>query len=165
NSGAVVQAVQVAVTSLAKDQLIRVSLTELNKLESDRVSAIADLERSDNLDADDIDANATRDIVTIAAVPAGAVIKVYNAMNTKIGEEANSGAAALDIEIAIPGLAKDQEVRVTITEPDKLESHAVAVHACFEKSASLDTDDIDANATRDIVTIADVPAGVAVKVY
>src|SRR5690606_16771778 len=108
---------------LTEGQLIRVTIIELAKLESQPVMVTVTLDKSAS--PTDIEANATRDRVTVQAVPVGAVVKVYDEDDTKIGEAANSGAAVQSVAVAVTSLAKDQLIRVSITEMNKLESDKV----------------------------------------
>ncbi|MGN7762008.1 S-layer homology domain-containing protein [Paenibacillus sp. 22594] len=125
------------------------------------------VQTSDSPKDSDITANATTDSVTVKNVPAGATVKVYAADGiTVIGTATNNGTAAGDVNVAIAaGLDDNQALKVSLIETDKAESLLTAVTAAKEVSAAPQASDITANATTDSVTVKNVPAGAAVKVY
>jgi len=135
------------------------------KVESEKTSVVPKVRSA--LDASDVQVNATTDKASIRGVPAGAVIRVYDAPGgSLIGEGTNTGvsAAALVVQIDAPGVDHRQKVYVTIEETGKLESLPVEVAALAE-SAKLDPDQIETDGTADLVTVRDVPAGATIVIY
>src|SRR5690606_10320924 len=109
--------------------------------------------------------NATDDTVTVADVPVGATIKVYDGEGNVIGTATNNGPTAGPVVVTVaPGLTAGDIVDVTMTEVDKSESEPVSVTA-KDESAALDVNDITADGTAGTVTVADVPAGATIVVY
>ncbi|WP_158299396.1 S-layer homology domain-containing protein [Paenibacillus antri] len=152
---------------LANGDEVKVAITEANKNESTPVTVTATQESSTAPSANDIQANATTNEVTVANVPAGATVKVYAVDGlTVIGTAANTGGTPGPVTVTLnTDLANGDEAKVTITEANKNESASVTVTAVQESSTAPSANDIQANATTNEVTVANVPAGATVKVY
>src|SRR5690606_37738314 len=104
--------------------------------------------------------------VIVANVPAGATVIVYDDQGIEIGRGTNSSAQAGSVTIEeLVEMAIDVEIQVSLLERDKSESAKVAVTPVFEQSAAPSAEQLTANATTDIVTVTNVPAGTTVKVY
>ncbi|THF73980.1 S-layer homology domain-containing protein [Cohnella fermenti] len=142
-----------------------IAIVEEKKYESDKVAAIGEASAS-TLPADNVSADATTDRVTVADVAPGAVIRVYDANGTLIGQATNEGSTNREVTVEIAaGLADEQPVFVTAENTGEVEGTAVRVVATSDQSAALPAESITANATDDTVTVANVPAGATVKVY
>ncbi|THF77296.1 choice-of-anchor L domain-containing protein [Cohnella fermenti] len=151
---------------LSKNDAVKVTVTEENKDESTATDATAIFEVSTAPSSDKIAANATTDTVTVQDVPAGATVTVYNSTGEEIGTATNTGPEPGPVTVTIAdGLSKNDAVKVTVTEENKDESTATDATAIFEVSTAPSSDKIAANATTDIVTVQDVPAGATVTVY
>ncbi|MBW7476993.1 hypothetical protein K0T92_19950, partial [Paenibacillus oenotherae] len=164
NSGASAAAVPVTIAGgLTHTQAIDVTITEVSKLESDKVEFIAQADASAPPVV--ITANSTTDQVVVEDVPAGATVKIYNELGTVIGTATNSGGSTADVMVNIGGggLTVGQEIDATITETNKLESTKTPATAVAEVSAPPVV--VIANSTTDKVVVKDVPAGATVNIY
>ncbi|QNK56383.1 S-layer homology domain-containing protein [Paenibacillus sp. PAMC21692] len=146
---------------------IFVTITDKDKLESERVEVAVNFEQSAPVKGD-VRANATTDTVTVEDVPAGATVTVYK-KDTKvvIGTATNNNQDSVqEVEVEISsGLDVDQIIIVTITEPRKAESDGLEFKAVSNPSEELDPKDIVANATDDTVSVRNVPPGGTITVY
>ncbi|WP_214628422.1 choice-of-anchor L domain-containing protein [Paenibacillus agaridevorans] len=168
NSGVAAGSVTIeALTEMTIGETISVSLHENNKSESAKVTVTPVFERSAAPLAPNLSANATTDAVTVANVPAGTVVTVYDVTSgNEIGTATNSGGSAATVTVTIAsGLVNSQEVEVTLTEPRKLESTATSVTAVYDVTAAPQVSAITADGTGAEVTVANVPAGATVIVY
>ncbi|RXZ83792.1 hypothetical protein EBB07_05270 [Paenibacillaceae bacterium] len=144
---------------------IAVTITEDDKLESERVSSEAKL-ASDPLDADNIETNATDNKVTIKDVPPGATINVYDDNGEIIGTATNPGSSAdIVIEINPPHVLKAGDIiKVTVTETGKLESEPVSTQT-KQESEPPDNSTVEASVSRGSVTVEEVPDGATIIIY
>jgi len=145
---------------------IKISYSKTGEVPSTKVSVTPAL-RSNAPEAGDITTNATTSTVTVKNVPPGAIVNVYAPNGEVIGTATNNEDAEAVVIVTInpsPGLTKGDVIRVTITEPSKLESERVSSVA-NSGSAPLDTNKIKSNATDNKVTIKDVPPGATINVY
>ncbi|MHA7965096.1 choice-of-anchor L domain-containing protein [Paenibacillus sp. CAU 1782] len=151
---------------LQHQQEIFIAITEDRKLESGTVSVIASKETTAAPDEGSVLANATTGEVTVRQVPAGATVNVYDSTGKPIGQKVSNGSIAGEVIIAIEtGLVAGEQVKITITETDKLESSDVTVTAAKDPSAVPSRNDVLANATNDIVTVRNVVPGAVISVF
>ncbi|MGO4185890.1 L-type lectin-domain containing protein, partial [Paenibacillus sp. TAF43_2] len=138
---------------------IKVTVTETGKLESEPVSSEAKL--GSVLDTNNIKTNATNNTVTVKDVPPGATILVYDENGDVIGKATNTGTTKTAVVVTIEStnaLAEGDIVKVTITEDGHLESKPISSEAKTE-SAPLESNNVETNATKNAVTVKDVPPG------
>ncbi|CAM4297987.1 hypothetical protein FHS16_000598 [Paenibacillus endophyticus] len=150
---------------LEAGDIIKITVTETGKLESEPVSSEAKLDSV--LDSNNVKTNATNHTVTVKDVPPGATILVYGENGDVIGTATNTGSSKTTVVVNIestPALAEGDIVKVTVTENGHLESKPVVSEAKMESSL-LETDNVNTNATKNTVTIKDVPPGAAINVY
>src|SRR5690606_5387903 len=116
---------------------IRATLTEADKLESEPVTVAVTFTQSTA--PDDIDANATKSVVTVPDVPPGTIVTVYDEDGDVLDTATNAEAvpAAVSLTFAAPRLTQGQALDVTLTEPRKTVSAKVRVTAYYEQSAKL----------------------------
>ncbi len=151
---------------LEHQQEVFISITEDRKLESGTISVIASKETTVAPAEGSVLANATTDVVTVRQVPADATVYVYDSTGKLIGQKTSSGSIAGEVEVSIAsGLPAGEQVTITITEKDKLESPEIIVRAVKDPSAAPSRNDVLANATKDTVTVRNVNPGAVVKVY
>ncbi|WP_236344319.1 lectin-like domain-containing protein, partial [Paenibacillus plantiphilus] len=164
NNGASAATVPVTIASgLAHNQAIDVTITEVSKLESDKVEFIAQANQSAAPVV--VTANSTTDTVVVNNVPAGATVNIYNNVGGVIGTATNSGGSTANVTVNIggAGLSVGQVIDATITELNKLESTKTPATAAADQSAA--PVDVVANSTTDTVVVGDVPAGATVNIY
>lgn len=163
-----VQSVTVDIESgLADNQEVIVKLAEPHKLESDGRSVVADIDAGEELNPDSIEANATKNTVTVRDVPPGGTITVYDDEGNNIGTATNNGSEPQDVTVNIDSedaLSEGDRVDVTITLPPYGESPSVEVEAKLESSA-LNVGQVVADGTKGEVTVSDVPVGATVIIY
>ena len=150
---------------LEMDKSIQVTLIEKDKLESEPVTVAVTFSKSDP--PQEIDANATKSVVTVEDVPAKTRVKVYDKDGNELGKKQNEEeeTASVSVSIATPRLTHDQELKVTFTEPRKTESDKTPATAYYDKSAKPDEDRIVVNATDYLATVTDVEPDATVTVY
>lgn len=144
---------------------IKVTVTETGKLESEPVSSEAKLDSV--LDTNNVKTNATNNTVTVKDVPPGATILVYDENGDVIGKATNTGTSKTAVVVTIEptnALAEGDIVKVTITEDGHLESKPISSEAKTE-SAPLESNNVETNATKNAVTVKDVPPGATINVY
>src|SRR5690606_30702805 len=112
-------------------------------------------------------ANATTDRVTVTNVLTGAIVNVYHPISgVLIGTATNNEATIATVVVTIAsGLSDGQEVEVTFIELRKIESNETAVEAVYDVSEAPIVQQLAANATKDTVTVTNVPAGTIVNIY
>ncbi len=149
---------------VTKGEEIQVTFTEKEKTESDKTSKLAQV-RSENLLADSIVANATKDTVIVKDVPTDVLITVYDESGKKIGEFVQTNDIG-DVEISIStGLEDDQSIKLTIIKPGEIESNGTTVVASIEQTVAPSPSAILINATDKIVQIEGVPANTTINLY
>ncbi|WP_141502947.1 S-layer homology domain-containing protein [Paenibacillus luteus] len=151
--------------TLEAGDIIKVTVTETGKLESNPLSSEAKLDSV--LDTNNVKTNATNNTVTVKDVPPGATINVYDKNGDVIGTATNTGSTKTAVVVtieSIPELTEGDIVKVTVTENGHLESEPVVSEAKTESSL-LDTDNVETNATKNTVTVKDVPPGATINVY
>lgn len=150
---------------LAAHEVVKVTVTEPGELESEPTSGEA--KEGSLLDADDVFTNSEDETVTVKDVPPGATITVYDDNGDVIGTVTNEADATGTVVVTIEAphtLEEGDHVEVTITEMDKLESKPVTSEAKVPGDP-LGEADVVSNATRDTVTVKDVPPGSTVNIY
>ncbi|MGO4546449.1 S-layer homology domain-containing protein [Paenibacillus sp. 2TAB23] len=151
--------------TLEAGDIIKVTITETGKLESDPVPNEAKLDSV--LDINNVKTNATNQTVTVKDVPPGATILVYGQNGDVIGTATHTGLTKTTVLVTIettPALTEGDVVKVTVTENGHLESKPVVSEAKSESSL-LETDNVKTNATKNTVTVKDVPPGATINVY
>ncbi|WP_236347759.1 hypothetical protein, partial [Paenibacillus plantiphilus] len=163
NNSVSTEDVTVTITGLTENQVIDVTITEVDKLESDKASFTALADQS--APPVTVVANATTDTIVVDNVPAGATVNVYGKLGNILGTATNNGAVTDSVTVTIGSndLVHTQAIDVTITEVSKLESVKVEFVALADQSAA--PTDVTANATTDTVVVGDVPAGATVTIY
>jgi len=158
--------VNLAPFNIAEGDVVEVTITVPGKDESDKTTSTAS-EKTADLQADQVYANATADTVTVKEVPAGAEILVYNAEGELIGSFINTNDEPADVIVSIsaPGIASGEVIQVAVKETGKLESKPVVKTATLEQTAAPLLENLIANATTDRITVMEVPTGATVKVY
>lgn len=154
--------VQLDEAGVAHKQKVYATIQATGELESLPVEVEA-LAESAKLDEDQIATDGTADRITVQDVPAAATIVIYDEDDQELGRGVNAAGAEADMTIDELGLVIGMSIRVTMIEADKLESEPVTVAVTFTQSGA--PGDIDANATKSIVSVKDVPPGTKVTVY
>ncbi len=162
DSSAAAIVVQLDAPGVGHKQKVYATIQETGELESLPVEIEA-LAESAKLDGDQVVTDGTADRVTVREVPAGATIIIYDEDGHELGRGVNAAAADSDVAIDELGLVIGMSIRVTMVEADKLESQPVTVAVTFTQSDA--PGDIDANATKSIVAVKDVPPGTTATVY
>lgn len=151
--------------TLDAGDIIKVTATVTGKLESEPVSSEAKLDSI--LDTNNVKTNATNNTVTVKDVPPGATILVYDKNGDVIGTATNTGSTKTAVVVTIestPPLSEGDTVKVTLTEEGHLESKPISSEAKTE-SPLLESDNVKTNATKNTVTVKDVPPGATINVY
>lgn len=156
---------------LEDGESITIVQTEIGKPASLPIGVQAAFDPSSAPSADDIDANATKGTIILRNVPIGSKVTVYSSVygngsgqNILAGETKNGSEE--ELKIVVPGgLSPDQNVYITITEPNKGESPVTVAAAVYERTAPLTPDRINANISTGYVSVSDVPPGSTITVY
>ncbi|GBG10029.1 hypothetical protein PAT3040_04725 [Paenibacillus agaridevorans] len=141
---------------------VYVTITEPNKLESEKVKAEMQIEAVWPSESS-IEADGMEGTVTVTKVPSGATIIVYDKDGKELGRLTQGETAGpLTLE-NLEGLG--DKIQVSIVIDGYLESSPQQAVVDYLPSVALDGPAITANATDDTVTVTNVPAGAVIKVY
>jgi len=141
---------------------VYVTITEPNKLESEKVKAEMQIEAVWPSESS-IEADGTEGTVTVTKVPSGATIIVYDNDGNELGRLTQGGTSG---QLKLDNLqGMGEEIQVSIVIDGYLESAPQQAEVGYLPSVALDKLAITANATNDTVTVTNVPAGAVIKVY
>jgi hypothetical protein len=141
---------------------VYVTITEPNKLESEKVKAEMQIEAVWPSESS-IETDGTEGTVTVTKVPAGATIIVYDNDGNELGRLTQGGTSG---QLKLDNLqGMGEEIQVSIVIDGYLESAPQQAEVGYLPSVALDKLAITANATNDTVTVTNVPAGAVIKVY
>ncbi|WP_214626366.1 S-layer homology domain-containing protein [Paenibacillus agaridevorans] len=141
---------------------VYVTITEPNKLESEKVKAEMQIEAVWPSESS-IEADGTEGTVTVTKVPSGATIIVYDKDGKELGR-LTQGETAGPLKLEnLEGLA--DKIQVSIVIDGYLESDKAPQSVTYEQSEPLTAGQVSANATNNTVEVTDVAPGRTIIVY
>jgi hypothetical protein len=141
---------------------VYVTITEPNKLESEKVKAEMQIEAVWPSESS-IEADGTKGTVTVENVPAGATIIVYDKDGKELGR-LTQGETAGPLKLEnLEGLG--DKIQVSIVIDGYLESDKASQTVTYKQSEPLTPGQVSANATNNTVEVKDVAPGTTIIVY
>jgi len=161
--------VMLEISGMKKYDIVHVTFTEPNKLESDPTAAVAFQDRTETLTAGNVRASSTAKQVVVNHVPYGAAISVYDfggakLLNRVIQAEGN-GPATVTVSLSVYAIAYGDELKVTMTEVEKDESFPLTVSADMDPTPDIASQAVSVNTAANEITVGQMPAATVIIVY